>query len=344
MDIERVDIPGNTNVLSSRFGPGAVDGIAREIGRFVVTTMDVPWQQAAPRVGGSPEAVLIADSMEFDAVDRQVAAAPDGDTVLAVGGGRAIDLGKYLAWKKRCRLVSVPTVLSVDAFVTPSAGLRRNHQVEYVGSASPDPLIIDYDLLRTAPAELNIAGVGDLLSIHTATFDWELAEKAGRSEFPFSATDVAKARAVLEDVAASAAQISRCTDIGLRTIVEGYMRVNTICLPADHYRVEEGSEHYLFYELEERLRRPFIHGHIVGLGVFVMSHLQDNAAAEVTDTMRQLSLRFQPADMQLSRDALVSSMMALAGYVREREFWYTVIDERPITRAFVDSITDRLRY
>jgi hypothetical protein len=27
---------------------------------------------------------------------------------------------------------------------------------------------------------------------------------------------------------------------------------------------EEGSEHYLFYELEERLQRPFTHGFIVG--------------------------------------------------------------------------------
>jgi len=54
-------------------------------------------------------------------------------------------------------------------------------------------------------------------------------------------------------------------------IVEGYMTVNTICLPAGHYRIEEGSEHFLFYELEERLARPFVHGYIVGLGVHLMS-------------------------------------------------------------------------
>ena len=38
-------------------------------------------------------------------VDAQVAAAPDCETVLAVGGGRAIDLGKYLAWKRGRRPV-----------------------------------------------------------------------------------------------------------------------------------------------------------------------------------------------------------------------------------------------
>ena len=58
------------------------------------------------------------------------------------------------------------------------------------------------------------------------------------------------------------------------------MRVNTICLPAGHCRVEEGSEHYLFYELEERLKRPFIHGWIVGLGVHLLSRLQENRHAE----------------------------------------------------------------
>ena len=63
----------------------------------------------------------------------------------------------------------------MDAFTTPAAGIRNNHDVEYLGEATPDPLIIDYNVLRSAPKELNIAGVGDLFSIHTASFDWEYA-------------------------------------------------------------------------------------------------------------------------------------------------------------------------
>ena len=59
------------------------------------------------------------------------------------------------------------------------------------------------------------------------------------------------------------------------------MKLNTICLPINHYRVEEGSEHFLFYELEERLKRPFIHGHIIGLGIYLMSRLQENKAEEI---------------------------------------------------------------
>jgi len=339
-----MNIEGETNVRSSRFGSGTSEGLGEELGRFVVTTMPIPWQHAGPRVGGNPAAVLMADSMEFDVVDAQVAAAPDCDTVLAVGGGRAIDLGKYLAWKRGCRLVTVPSVLSVDAFVTPAAGLRRDSRVEYVGESTPDPLVIDYDLLRTAPDELNTAGAGDLYSIHTATRDWELAHTAGRDEHNFTPEAVATAREILADTIAAADEIRRATDQGLRAIVEGYMRVNTICLPAGHYRVEEGSEHYLFYELEERTGRPFIHGHIIGLGIYLLSHLQENDAQHITTAMRATGLKFQPADMQLSREELRASLLNLRAYVEQSKLWYTAINEREVTEAWVEEMLAGLEF
>ena len=333
-------VRGATNVLSSRFGSGSVNGLGRELGRFIVTTMDVPWRIAAERVGGKPAAVLIADSMEVDRIDSQEAAAPECDTVLAAGGGRAVDLGKYIAWKRGCRLVTVPTVLSVDAFVTPAAGVRRNHRVEYVGSASPDPLVIDYDLLRTAPPELNIAGVGDLLSIHTAAFDWELAHRAGKTEFAFSVDAVQSARSILDTISIQRDEIRDCSDVGLRTIVEGYMAVNAICLPAGHYRVEEGSEHYLFYELEERLKRPFIHGQIIGLGIYIMSRLQENDPVEITSLMNQLGLNYNPMTMGIGSNDLTESLISLRSYVETNSLWYTVINEKPISRAWAEAVVE----
>jgi glycerol-1-phosphate dehydrogenase [NAD(P)+] len=338
-------IEGQTNVRSSRFGAGAIDGIGQELGRFIVTTMNVPWQKAQPRIGPQPVAVLLVENMEIETLERQIAAAPECDSVLAIGGGQAIDLGKYLAWKRGLRLVSAPTILSVDAFVTPAAGIRRGHRVEYVGQTTPDPLVIDYDLIRTAPPELNIAGVGDLLSIHTACFDWELAARANRSEFPFRAGDVTAARAILTDTMAKADAIRACSDEGLRAIVEGYMRVNTLCLPAGHYRVEEGSEHYLFYELEERLKRPFIHGWIVGLGVHLLSRLQENRHPETVEFMNRVGLRYQPADMEIRRDDLVAALGNVRRYVEgRRDLWYTVINERPITSEWIAEAIATLKF
>ena len=87
----------------------------------------------------------------------------------------------------------------------------------------------------------------------------------------------------------------------LQAIVDGYMRINTICLPAGHYRVEEGSEHYLFYELEERLARSFIHGHIVGLGIYLLSRWQENEPESVTAFMGEVGLKYHPENGDPSR-------------------------------------------
>lgn len=340
-----MDFEGNTNVRSERFGAGSIEGLGRELGNFIVTTMPVPWQLAQPRLGGSPTAVVMVESMEIDVLDRQLAELPSCDTFVGIGGGQAIDMAKYFAWKRGARLVSVPTVLSVDAFVTPAAGIRRNHAVEYLGVTSPDPLVIDYDLLRTAPAELNIAGVGDLLSIHTATYDWCLAERAGQSEFPFLQRDVDAARAILADTMAQVNEIRQCTDGGLQAIVNGYMRINTLCLPAGHYRVEEGSEHYLFYELEERLKRPFIHGHIVGLGIYLLSRLQENELDRVTSFMNDVGLKYHPADMAIRRSDLTASLGNLRDYVRQsRHLWYTAINERRMDPDWIEAAIANLNF
>jgi glycerol dehydrogenase-like iron-containing ADH family enzyme len=184
--------------------------------------------------------------------------------------------------------------------------------------------------------------VGDLLSIHTATFDWEIAQRAGRSEYSFSPNDVDRARQILQEVRRNAKAIRDCTDTGLATIVSGYMNVNSLCLPVDHYRVEEGSEHFLFYELEERLQRPFMHGQIVALGIYIMSHLQRNDHQGIVQLMDNLGLDYRPQSMQIERRDLRDSLLELKQYVRKSKFWYSVIDDADITPKWVDTLCDSL--
>ena len=332
-----------TNVKSKIFGRGAIQNVASDVGTFVVCTMDIPWKLTKELIGATPLVVVMVDSLEESVIESQLATVPECDTFLGIGGGQAVDLAKYFAWKRGKRLVTIPTVLSVNAFVTPSAGIRRGNDIVYVGEASPDPLVIDYDIIRTAPIELNVAGVGDLLSVHTASFDWEYAQKQGKSEYPFSADAVAKARSTLSKMMSKADEIANVTDDGIDAIVNGYMEVNSICIPAGHYRVEEGSEHYLFYAMEKKYQRSFIHGHIVGLGVYIMSRLQRNKWEEVAKFMDTVGLHYHPEHMGLTRDGVREVLLNLKSFVSSRnELWFTIINDTNFNEELIETITTGL--
>ena len=336
---------GQTNVSSLRIGSGCFKNLGKDLGRFVVTTMEIPWKVTRDQIGKAAEKVIMVDSVDENWLDHQLEELPPCDTIVGIGGGQAVDAGKYFAWKKGLRLVTVPTIISVDAFVTPAAGIRRNHEVVYVGESSPDPLVIDFDIIRTAPRELNIAGIGDLLSMHTGTFDWELANRSGKSEYPFSSQDISSARMILDDLYKVLPEIRENTDKGLAAIVEGYMKLNMICLPAGHYRVEEGSEHYIFYELEERLKRPFIHGYIVGLGIYLMSQLQGNHFQEIRQVMDDVGLNYHPHHMNISKKDLAASLLNLKNFVsRKPNLWYTVIDESDINIEWIENAVRHLKF
>jgi glycerol-1-phosphate dehydrogenase [NAD(P)+] len=340
-----IPIAGQTNVKQLKAGTNAALHLGKELGSFVVTTMEIPWKHTRRKLGGNPEAVIMVETMEESWLEQIVRELPSCDTVVGVGGGQAIDAAKYISWKKGVRLVSIPTILSVDAFVTPAIGIRRNHQVVYVGESTPDPLVIDFEILRTAPPGLNIAGIGDLLSVHTGTFDWEFAQMKGRSEYPFSSADIAAARNILVKLEPLLYDIRMNNDKGLMAIVEGYMTINTICLPAGHYRVEEGSEHYLFYELEERLQRPFVHGYIVGLGIYLMSQLQNNRFEWIRKLMDRAGLNYHPQAMGIKREELTASLLNLKKYVNENPgLWYTVIDDSEITGEWAQKAMSGLEF
>ena len=335
----------NTNVNQLRIGRGVSIGIGKELGTYVVTTMEIPWNIIKNDIGKSPEKVINVTSVEKQWIEDQIKELPEFDTIVGIGGGMAIDVAKYISWKLNKKLVSIPTILSVDAFTTPAAGVRVNHDVEYLGIASPNPLIIDYDLLRSAPKELNIAGVGDLFSIHTASFDLQYANSRGKSEYPFSQNAVDNGKKILEFIYDNIGNIKENNDNGLRSIVEAYISLNTICLPIDHFRIEEGSEHYLFYELEERLKRSFIHGNIIGLGIYLLSRLQKNDPLFITEMMDNSGLIYHPNSMNIKREDLRESLLTLKNYVKSKDkLWFTIIDDSNIDEEWINENLSDLKF
>jgi glycerol-1-phosphate dehydrogenase [NAD(P)+] len=175
----------------------------------------------------------------------------------AVCGGLAVDAAKYIAARCDLPLVCLPTALSVDAFLTWASGVRREGCVYYVETKSPDHLVIDWEVITAAPAPHRVAGICDVLSIVTGSWDWRFAEERsmnppGTEYVPY--VDQATA-AILKGVLDCAEAAGHGDADVLKQLLDCLALQAQLCNQLGHARPVEGSEHYFAYALENLVGR-----------------------------------------------------------------------------------------
>ena len=278
--------------------------------------------------------------MERTVLDQAAERLPPIDMVIGVGGGSALDFAKYLAWKRDLRLILIPSIVSVDACVTGAIGVRDQGRVHYVGQVKPELLLVDFNLIREAPPRLNRAGAGDILSIHTGSFDWLLGHKKDGERYD---RQVARRAAdLLEDLQRSAAEIAKVTDNGIRALVELFQAENDLCEGFGNSRPEEGSEHFFAYNAELRTGKQFVHGEIVCLGILLMSRLQGNRPDWVMALLEDLGVRYRPAEIGLEPGELRDSLSTLPEFCRQERLPYTIISETLDDTSAIDALMSDL--
>jgi len=310
------------------FGRGLLSEISRGWGDVLLLTMPEPWAVARSMMSGVPRHVHFVASMDRLVVERVEAELPPADTVVGLGGGMALDMAKYVAWRRGAEPVLVPSIASVDACVTNTIAVREGGKVRYIGFVVPEMVVMEFDLMQSAPLHLNRAGLGDILSIHTALWDWRVAAERGLAVYD---EQVARqAAALVEQLESRTAQVRAASEDALRWLIEAYAAENALCLQVDHSRPEEGSEHFFAYNVEHRTGRGYVHGELVSLGVLLMARLQDNEPQRVGRVLEASGVRFHPRDLELSRAEVEAALGTLLTYVEGEGLPYSVINERPL--------------
>jgi glycerol-1-phosphate dehydrogenase [NAD(P)+] len=198
------------------------------------------------------------------------------EIIYAVGGGLTADAGKYIAAKLSLPLTVLPTALSVDAFITAASGIRLDGCVYYIETKVPENLILDLDIISKAPEWVRAAGITDVMSIATGSWDWKFAHEQGKNPpgMDFIPWVYDNAQSVLNGVLDCAEAAGVGDKDGLKTLYDCLAMEVQLCNQIGHARPEEGSEHYFAYCVENFTGHGWPHGDLVGPGIMIMSRLQ----------------------------------------------------------------------
>lgn len=241
------------------------------------------------------------------------------DGVVAVGGGSAIDLAKYVASKIGARMASIPTNLSSDAIATPFSVLWKDGVSTAVWTKMPELVVGDIGVLRNQPDRFVSAGLGDMFAKITALYDWKLGYWFG--DEPYSDFAANLAYNMLRVVVKRLDHIVRKTYIGVKTLFMAEVTDAYLMSIARTTRVAAGSEHLFALALTNINPKAGIHGEYVALGMLPISYLQGKDWRRVERLLRRAGLKTSARELGLEREEVIKALVE-APKMRN---WYTIL-------------------
>ena len=284
------------NIRSLTIAPGALDKIDQALAavpsakEILYVTDPVVDKLYTPRVLpqltalGHVKTALVEQNTLTQAMDLAESVINDGVTcVVAMGGGRVLDLCKYAAFTTRTPLLSIPTTASNDGIASPVAALKqRDGKPRSLNCAPPSILLLDPEVILAGPEELIKAGIGDTMSKFTALDDWRFACQAGRDTMNGYAEMMAQASL---DALVHTRHTDFCPDF-VDQLCRSLLMSGTAMEFAGSSRPVSGSEHLFSHALDYLGQVRNLHGFQVALGTVAVKLLFEEDPAPVVEIGR----------------------------------------------------------
>ncbi|RZM82833.1 iron-containing alcohol dehydrogenase family protein [Leptolyngbya iicbica] len=256
-----------------------------------------PWLTPALQDLATATATYGADCSEVTLAKLAAAiAAHNADLIIGVGGGKALDTAKLVAHQAQLPVVTIPTSAATCAAWTALSNVYSEEGAflyDVALARCPDLLILDYDLIATAPQRTLVAGIGDALA------KWyEGSVSSGNSDQTLIIAAVQQAR-VLRDLLLQKTPAALAEPGGAewREVVDACVLLAGVmgglggaqCRTVAAHAVHNGLTH-----LPES--HGILHGEKVAYGILVQLRLEEIAQqSSLAYTSRQQLMQFYQA-------------------------------------------------
>lgn len=223
---------------------------------------------------------------------RQAVADHQADLIIGVGGGKALDAAKLLAHQCHLPVVTIPTSAATCAAWTALSNVY-SQQGAFLYDVSldrcPDLLILDYELIQTAPQHTLVAGIGDAIA------KWyEASVSSGHSDQTLIIAAVQQAR-VLRDILfqKAATALNEPGSAVWREVVDATVLLAGVIGGLGGAQCRTVAAHAVHNGLTHLPIHSSIHGEKVAYGILVQLRLEEMVQGnQLASTARQQLLKF----------------------------------------------------
>lgn len=284
-------------------------------------TKDIAGERVAEVIRAKMEIVKGSAMEEIERIGKR-----KSDFIIAVGGGKVIDTGKLIAFRKNIEFMSFPTALSHDGIVSSRASVTVMGKLESTDAKPPIAVVADLDILKNCPYRLITSGAADIISNRSALFDWKLAKDnysepaAGMSELAFN---------IVSD---NLERIKNREESGLENLLWALILSGNSMSIAGSSRPASGSEHMFSHALDmicsKRGIQPALHGEQCGIGCILMSYLQGQNWKKIKNLLERLGAPVTLKDLKIEENLVIEALVK-AKDMRDR---YTILNEKPLNK------------
>jgi glycerol-1-phosphate dehydrogenase [NAD(P)+] len=249
--------------------------------------------------------------------------------IVGFGGGKALDIAKYVGFLGKLPYYSVPTSLSNDGFASPQSSLTVRGKRRSLPAAMPFAVVVDTTVCEKSPKHLTLSGVGDLVAKFTAIEDWKLA-------FHNAQESIDDFAALLSDGSVHAFLARPILDEeGIRLLAMSLLFNGIAMEVCGSSRPTSGSEHLISHALDEISARPRLHGLQVGVATYLMSLLQCNRTSVVARVFEKTGFWQTIKDDPFSRAEWLEAVRRAPAV---KEGFYTVLSTRDVLPEVADAL------
>lgn len=244
--------------------------------------------------------------------------------IVGIGGGRAVDTAKMIAFNLGVPFVSVPTAASHDGIASPFVSIKGDKPHSVVATA-PLGVFVDVDIIKKAPKKLLASGCGDLIANIIAVRDWELGRDKTGEYYGRYAADLAlmSAKIVMESSKTFAKK-----GLDARVIVEALISAGVASCIAGSSRPCSGAEHLFSHALDKLAPNVGLHGEKCGIGSIMMAKLQGQDWKKIASTLKNIGAPTTAKQIGLDPELLIKALVIAQDLRPER---YTILKEIEMT-------------